>query len=130
MVETYQPELGQALFGQPAKEYAVPDLMLAVLGLIRDEMSRVVWNITQQEPADPFGNTGASFANDTFSVQAYSWGDEEQPWNFKWGDLEVGWYKYLGRGMSANVEITPQLCADCLAACLASLEAMDTPSHG
>lgn len=56
----------------------------------------------------PFENSGERFDNERFSVHAYSWGDEDQPWNFKWRDLEVSWYKYLGRGMRCNRVPEPQ----------------------
>lgn len=123
---TFQPELGQMVFGQPAQQYAVPEIMEAVLGAIREEYDRVYWNVHQKECPSPFGNTGADLKTDAFEVQAYSWGDDEQPYNFAWRDLRISWYKYLGRGMSANMEISPDLAAECLTECLASVRNLDT----
>lgn len=121
----YQPELGQALFGQPFKEHTVPEIMDAALSFIRYRLDTVMWNIHQEEYASPFGNTGNSFKNEVFEVHAYSWSDDDQPFNFAWRDLRISWYKYLGRGMSANCDITPELASKCLVECLSSLEKMD-----
>lgn len=121
----YTPELGQAVFGQPYKEFEVPEIMDAALQYIRYELERVRWNIRQQRDPDPFGNYGAEYKNDTFHAVSYSWSDEEQPYNFKWSDLEISWYKYMGRGMSANQEIDPNLAAQCLEECLESLRAWE-----
>lgn len=121
-MDEYEPELGQSVFGQPTKQYAVPEIMDAALTFIRYRLGTVMWNENQREMDDPFGNSGASYKNETFEVCAYSWGDEEQPFNFKWGALEISWYKYLGRGMSSNMDISPDLASKCLQDCLKSLE--------
>jgi len=116
---TYTPELGQAIFGQPYKEYAVPDIWEAALAFLSHELDRVMWNIHQKQYVGPFGNSGDAFRCGVFEVEAYSWDDEyDQPWNFKWRDVEISWYKYLGRGMSANQELTPERAADMLTECL------------
>lgn len=116
----YQPELGQMIFGQASKEHSAPAIMDAVLEAIDAELCRAMWNIHQKEYVSPFRNTAAEFKEiGTFQVEAYSWDEDyEQPWNFKCGDLEVSWYKYLGRGMSANMEISPQMAADVLEKCV------------
>lgn len=120
-----EPELGQMIFGQPSKHFAVPDLVEAVLTLLRYRLEVARWNIDQKEPADPFGNSGEAFETRAFKVAAYSWGDEEQPWNFKWRNIEISWYKYMGRGMSANFQITPSMADEMLKDCLASIEEID-----
>jgi hypothetical protein len=123
---TYQPELGQMLFGQPHKEHAVSNLVDAALCRIRDELDRVMCNVHQEEYASPFSNTGNSFKCDTFEVEAYSWNDEvEQPYNFKWRGVEISWYKYLGRGMSANTNITPTVASEMLDDCLKAAAAWE-----
>lgn len=115
----YEPELGQLCFGQPFKEYKVSDLVIAALHEIDDKLSTVMWNIYQKEYSSPFSNTGNSFKCDTFEVEAYSWNDAmEQPYNFKWKDVEISWYKYLGRGVSSNIEISPELANQMLNECL------------
>src|ERR1044072_633897 len=108
----YTPEVGQALFGQPYKAFAVPEIWDAALSFLREELDRVMWNREQREYASPFGNTGNSFECPSFKVEAYCWDDERnQPFNFKWRGVEISWYKYLGRGMSANIELSPDLAA-------------------
>ncbi len=101
--------------------------MAGALQFIRYELGRVRFNERQQDVADPFANSGSSgdFDSDVFSVHAYSWSDEEQPWNFKCGDVEISWYKYMGRGMSANVQISPDMASEILEKCLGHLRAMD-----
>jgi hypothetical protein len=66
-------------------------------------MIRHYLNIAFDLEGDPFSNTGADFKCNAFEVESYSWNEDiEQPYNFKWRDLEVSWYKYCGRGMSVN----------------------------
>lgn len=119
----YQPELGQLVFGQPTQQFAVPDIMTAVLEKLATEYERVGWNIHQKEIENPFYNSGPAYnlKTDVFEVWAYSWTTDDQPFNFAWRDLRVSWYKWCGRGASSNVEITPALAAQCLDECLASL---------
>jgi hypothetical protein len=119
---TYEPELGQMMFGQPFKQHAVSNIVDAALCRIRDNLDRVMWNVNQEKYDSPFGNTGNAFACDTFEVHAYSWGDDERPFNFKWRDVEISWYKYLGRGMSANQDISPALASALLDDCLAATD--------
>ena len=58
---------------------------------------------------------------DVFEVHAYNWDDETiQPYNFKCGDVEISWYKYLGRGMDIP-ELTYEELDDMLNECLKSL---------
>jgi len=125
--DAFEPEIGQVAFGQPSQQFAVPDIMEAVLARIDVEYARVYWNIHQEEYWSPFGNNGAgcNLKTDVFEVQGYSWGEEEQPYNFAWRDLRISWYKWQGRGMSANMAITPDLAAQCLEECLASLQALE-----
>lgn len=118
----YQPELGQMCFGQPWKEHQTSELVRAALSRIGDELDRVMWNIHQEEYSGPFGNTGESFVCDTFAVHAYSWSDDQQPFNFKWRDVEISWYKYMGRGMSSNKPLTPDLISEMLDDCLAAAQ--------
>lgn len=122
--KVFVPELGQAMFGQPFKYYDASNLLLAALEYIRKELRRVYWNIHQKEIIDPFDNTGCGkYKNDTFEVVAYSWDDEkEQPYNFKWRDVEISWYKYLGRGVSVNQQLAPDKINELLEDCLRSLE--------
>jgi hypothetical protein len=123
MSADYIPELGQAAFGQPCQEFEVPDYVASHLWAISNELDRVKWNELQREYDNPFDNSGnvEGFKNGTFEVHAYSWSDDEQPFNFKWRDVEISWYKYLGRGMSMNRDIDPMEAAEMLRACLQSI---------
>jgi hypothetical protein len=86
---------------------------------------------------------GQDFSNDVFEMHPYWWGDctcgagdwseEGQPApvhkpecrmelpNFRCGDLAISWYKYIGRGMSANRATTEHEIASAFARCMASL---------
>lgn len=121
MAKKYEPELGQAVFGQPFKKYECPDHIEALLSYIGYELERVMHNNGVHDFNNPFGNTGADFKNDVFEVDAYDWGNEEQPYNFKWRDFEVSWYKYLGRGMSCNRELKPKEAIEMFNECLKSV---------
>ena len=73
----------------------------ALLMYLEEELDRVMWNLHQKEYESPFQNTSNSFKTDVFEVRAYYWGDDEEEMakpNFKCGDVEVSWYKRLGRG--------------------------------
>jgi hypothetical protein len=128
MSDNYIPEIGQALFGQPHKQYTVPPIMEAVLDKISEEYGRVYWNAMQQEYYTPLGNNGTQLITDVFEMHAYSWGDDEQPYNFKWNGLEISWYKRASRGLSANMEITPSFANKCLEDCLARIQKMEKPN--
>jgi hypothetical protein len=118
----FEPELGQMVFGQPFKQYEGSELLDAALRAISNELDRVMWNIEQEEYSSPFDNTGNQFECDTFKAHAYSWNDEEdQPWNFKWRDVEVSWYKWSGRGLSTNKPLAPDLISEMLDDCLAAV---------
>ncbi len=111
----YNPELGQYLFGQTPQAYEPSDFLESALTLISHAWSEATgegWN-------SPFGNYGSKWKCDTFEVEAYSWNEEyDQPYNFKWRDIEISWYKYLGRGMSVNREVSfeevTQMVKECL----------------
>lgn len=124
----YEPELGQLIFGQPHQEYEVSEYVEAVLAMLDREMERVWFNTHgHNDPySSPFRNTSASYVTDTFEAHAYSWTDDEQEYNFKWRDVRISWYKYLGRGMSANVKIPPDLGAEMLDDCLRAVRKLET----
>jgi hypothetical protein len=102
MTRIYEPELGQVVFGQPYQKYDVDYWLESAITAIRHYLVATKDN----DFADPFSNSGGDFTCDAFEVQAYNWNDEvDQPYNFKWRDLQVSWYKYFGRGMSANRKV-------------------------
>lgn len=107
-----------------------PAYITALLRDIEQEMSRQYWNKYQIDfdEDDPFGNTGnvEGFDNGVFEGHAYDWSwdvDElPEPINFKYKDIEIIWYKYLGRGIKINREISPDEAVEMYNTCMFSLE--------
>lgn len=128
-MKNFKPELGQACFGQPSKEFAVPAIWEAALNHVKWRLGILQWNKTQKKYPSPFDNTGNDFKCDVFEVAAYDWSEETQPYNFKWRDAEISWYKYVGRGMGSNKEITPDMASEMLEECLKALDKLEE-SHG
>lgn len=120
-------ELGNIMFNtNKNQQYDCPRWIVALLNELDDQLDRVMWNIHQEEYHSPFENTANSFKNDVFEVQAYSWDDEvHQPYNFKCDDIEISWYKYLGRDTTINGEYEPQKIIDMFNKCLQSILDMD-----
>jgi hypothetical protein len=122
--QPYEPEMGQMCFGQPSQRYAGSELLSAALQAINDRLDMVMWNKNQEEYPSPFINSGnvEGFKNGTFEAHAYSWDEDvEQPFNFKWRDIEVSWYKHARRGLSVNRLVLPDEIAVMLQECLDSL---------
>ena len=114
----------QALFNQQtSSEWADENTITAILVYIEEELCRIMENISQEDYDDPFQNSGnvAGFKTETFEVHAYDWGNENQPYNFKWGDFEVSWYKHVRRGLECNRPITNNELNLMLEQCLESL---------
>lgn len=120
-------ELGNLMFNTNKNQrYECPKWIVALLNELDNQLDRVMWNIHQEEYPSPFDNTANTFKNNIFEVQAYSWNDEvEQPYNFKCGDIEISWYKYLGRDTTINGEYEPQKIIDMFDKCLQSILDMD-----
>lgn len=78
---------------------------------------------------NPTENTGidAEFTNKTFAICPDCWCDPglspglDQPPNFKYDDIEVRWYKNLGRDMEINREVGPEEWRLAMVDCLQSL---------
>jgi len=99
-----------------------PTWLLAHLVYIEEQFCRVRGNIDGHPVNSPFANSGERFENEVFTVDAYSWDDEEeQQWNFKWRDLRVSWYKHLRRGTSVNRVPTHEEAVAMLNECIESL---------
>ena len=120
-------ELGNLMFNtNKNQQYECPRWIVALLKELNNQLDRVMWNNTQKEYPSPFENTANSFKNDVFEVQAYNWNNNvEQPYNFKCGDIEISWYKYLGRDTTINNEYEPQVIIDMFNKCLQSILDMD-----
>lgn len=100
-----------------------PEYIVALLFYIEEELDRIMRNIHQEEYDSPFRNSGnvKGFKTDVFEVHAYDWGDEPQPFNFKYGDIEISWYKHLRRGTVCNRQITPKEAVKMFNDCMNSL---------
>lgn len=120
----YIPELGQLAWGQPSQPLECPVYIESILRLIEKRMDiKFGWVPLTGTDGNPFRNTGGEFHNDTFQVEAYSWNEDvEQLYNFKYNDIEVSWYKYVGRGMSINRAVSHQEAAKMVTDCLKSLD--------
>lgn len=125
MADHFVPELGQAIWGHGAKSFEVPEIWEAALDMLNAEIERVWGNERQNSVSGPMCNSGERFDCDIFSAHAYDWGDDDQPWNFKWRDVRISWYKWAGRGMSANIALSPDLAAEMLTECLAAVRAAE-----
>lgn len=75
---------------------------------------------------------GSHVDNEWFMMHPYCWCEKEDcPWcreedalpnfHYKPLDLKVYWYKYIGRDMNYNKELTIQECADMLQNCIKTL---------
>lgn len=97
-------ELGQMIYANNTiYEYDCPEWIIALLQSLDYELGIAMWNVYQKEYDSPFMNTGNEFIGKNFEVHAYNWNEDvEQEYNFKCGDIEISWYKYLGRGTTIN----------------------------
>lgn len=120
-------ELGNIMFNTNVNQiYNCPNYIEAFLNTIKEFLNIKMWNKYQKEYDSPFDNTGSSYKNDTFEVEAYSWDDDyEQPYNFKYKDIEISWYKYLGRDMTINKKVTPDEAIKMFDDCINSLQNID-----
>lgn len=120
-------ELGNLMFNTNKNQtHNCPDWIVALLNDINRKLKIVAWNIDHKDFDSPFENTGNRWANDVFEVQAYSWDDEEQqPYNFKCDNIEVSWYKYLGRDTTINGEYDKDTIINMYNKCMKSLYRID-----
>ena len=116
-------ELGNIAFNtNKNQKYNCPRYLQALLNEIDNILCKVMWNIEQKEYESPFKNTANTFKNKVFEVQAYSWNDDiQQQYNFKYKDIEISWYKYLGRDTTINKEIKPEEAIKMFDDCIESL---------
>lgn len=101
-------------------------MVIACLDQIRKEMDRLYWNKYQIEMDSPFDNTGNTYRNDVFQVNAYYWGNNgemiKRP-NFSYKGLEVRWYKHSHRDpyILCDKEITLDFLAEMIDECINSM---------
>lgn len=117
-------ELGNIMFNTNKNQcYDCPEWIIALLRAIENKLDIIMWNKYHKEYSSPFGNTGNSFKNDVFEVQAYNWDDDiQQPYNFKCGDVEISWYKYLGRDTTINDNYNEEYIIVMFNKCIKSLQ--------
>ena len=102
-----------------------PEYIIALLDYINEKLKIVMWNKYQKEYDSPFENTGNKYKNNVFEVEAYSWNDEiEQKYNFKYKDIKISWYKYLGRDTRINREVSFEEIEEMFNNCVKSLNNM------
>jgi hypothetical protein len=102
-------------FGQTWHEMECPDRVCSALDALKG-----AWYATRGNE-NPFSNTGAQYDGENFKAHAYSWNDDEQEFNFAWRDVRVSWYKYLGRGMTINRDMSDAEVLEMLRECMAEL---------
>ena len=125
-------ELGNMAFNPNTnQDFECEEFIVALLRELDRSLSRAMWNIHQKEYESPFNNTGNSFKNDVFEVQAYNWNDEiSQDYNFKWKDVKISWYKYLGRDTTINALISTYEAKEMFNECLESIKKMENEEMG
>lgn len=119
----YEPELGQMGFSNsPWEEVEMQDFVENGLRYLADVISQGEWQ------ANPAANVATEFSNDVFEMRSYCWcgGDLKDhevgcPPNFKCGEFEARYYKYLGRGGSQNEQLSLTEWNEIMMKCLKSL---------
>jgi len=104
----------KGMFG-PEKDYLVDAIIRAIAERHGDESE---WP----------NKYGTNFENEYFSMHRYCWcesedckwcGEENAPhFHYKPLDFKVWWYKYIGRGVSFNKQISVDECSEMLSNCI------------
>ena len=83
------------------------------------------WDVIHEGKDNPFRNTGGAncWNFGAFVVRAYDWSDEGTPYNFRWRDVKVSWYKSAGRSMRVSREMSKNEILDMLKECNEALSA-------
>ena len=120
-------ELGNIMFNTNKNQcYDCPEYIVALLRDINRKLEIVAYNLGHKDFESPFDNTGNRWSNDVFEVEAYSWNDEvAQEYNFKCGNIEISWYKYLGRDTTINGEYSETVIIDMYTKCIDSLNKLN-----
>lgn len=128
--EYSQCELAHYLFySDNIRRYDCPNYITALLKDINRELCRIMWNMYQKEYDSPFENSGnvKGFSNDVFEVHAFDWNeDHNQKFNFRYKNIKISWYKYLGRGVTINCKITEKEAVNMYNDCIKSLREMES----
>lgn len=123
------------LFSPNWQRYQCPEWVVAFLKHIGDRLETVMWNRNQRQYSPPFG-WGGYFKHDVFEIHGFRYPDDDeegnpdlataQPYNFRWSEVEISWYKGLGRGTTMNQELEPAKGIQLLDECLAAIRTLDT----
>lgn len=101
-------ELGNIMFNNSNRNqnYECPEFVIALLERIESIIENIYWNENQEEWDSAFRNTGNEYILGDLIIKAYNWNDDcEQQYNFKYKDIEISWYKYLGRDTTINLDL-------------------------
>jgi hypothetical protein len=104
-------ELGNIMFNNNKNQkYDCPDWIIALLKDIKDKLDIAFWNKYQLEIPSPFENTAGIHEGNCFQVYAYNWSNKKsKSYNFKYKDIEISWYKSLGRDTTINGEYSSEV---------------------
>lgn len=99
-------ELGNIIFNENKnQEFICPDWVVALLKDIKERLNTALWNKYQLEMPSPFDNSNSIYDGKCFEVKAHLWSSEtKRLYNFKYKNIEISWYKYLGRDTTINGE--------------------------
>lgn len=109
-----------------------PDYVIALLEKLQTQMNICANNNENHNFDDPFDNTGGTFNNTVFEVQAYDWNesyddDYIQEYNFKYKKIKIKWYKYLGRDTVINGKYSYKEIINMFNECMKSLTRISYP---
>jgi hypothetical protein len=137
-------ELGQIIHNNPVG-YSSSDFTAALVSAIRDELSRVYWNVNQKPWAgtpngyDWWDKGPLAYEPLPPGIEwrgYYNWGDspEDDDWdqgeadkpNFSFEGVEVRWYKRFGRSMNVNVVWSAEKWARWFERCMQTIYAYES----
>jgi hypothetical protein len=129
--KTYEPELGQMVYGNPPSEV---DFNMLERSTLMESMVLVLANKATGDEKYAIHPETRTFENDTFVLNPYYWGDNDATSalpNFlhKASGFELRWYKYIGRGMSVNRRVTLAEFQAIFDECMASLAKVEEEKH-
>lgn len=99
-MKDYKPELGQMSFGS-WMEKDLPEYSKALVLYLLKEFGRIGHNVHHwsQEDYKDLTMSGIEYKPYDYDNNIY---------NLKFGEVMVSWYKHPGRGMSTNVDLSPE----------------------
>lgn len=117
-------ELGNLMFNTNKNQtYECPEYIITLLKTLSIKLEMYYDKKYNKEYYNPFLNEYNKFYNNVFTVESYEWNDDiEQPYNFKCDDVEISWYKYLGRDTTINGEYSKDYILDIFDKCWRSLD--------